>query len=277
VPLMETNVPEAVRNNVFGTLRVAQAAARHGVARFVLLSTDKAVYPSSVMGATKRIAERIILGCPELRSSGTDFRAVRFGNVLGSDGSVIPLFRRQLAIGGPLTVTHPEVTRYFMTIPEAVQLVLQAAVLPEAAGRIAMLDMGKPVKIIDLAENLIRLSGLEPYADVKISFTGLRPGEKLHEDLMSTFEESVPTTVKKIRILQHDETDGVTIERLLDHLAAALVMGSDRETLRAIRELVPECVTPLRESPSITGGSLPRLRDDGSRTNTGFPTLDLRP
>jgi FlaA1/EpsC-like NDP-sugar epimerase len=277
VPMMEANVLEAVRNNVFGTLRVAQAAVQHGVAKFVLLSTDKAVYPSSVMGGTKRIAERIILGCPELRRSRTDFRAVRFGNVLGSDGSVIPLFRKQLAAGGPLTVTHPEATRYFMTIPEAVQLVLQASVLPEARGRIAMLDMGEPVRIIDLAENLIRLSGLEPNADVKIAFTGLRPGEKLHEDLMSSFEESIPTAVRKIRILQHDESDGASIERMLDGLAAALVMGSESDALRSMRALVPECLTPLRERPAYVGGALPVLRDGGVRANTGFPDIELRP
>ncbi|HEX2207778.1 MAG TPA: nucleoside-diphosphate sugar epimerase/dehydratase, partial [Longimicrobium sp.] len=176
VPLMEDNPVEAVRNNVIGTLTVAQAAARYGAEKFVLISTDKAVYPSSVMGATKRLAEQIVLGWPALRASETDFRAVRFGNVLGSDGSVIPLFKRQLAAGQPITVTHPEVTRYFMTIPEAVQLVLQAAALPDAGGRICMLEMGEPVRIVELAENLIRLSGLEPYTDVPIVFTGLRPG-----------------------------------------------------------------------------------------------------
>ncbi|HEX5726462.1 MAG TPA: nucleoside-diphosphate sugar epimerase/dehydratase, partial [Longimicrobiaceae bacterium] len=191
VPLMESNVLEAVRNNVLGTLHVAECAAASGARKFVLISTDKAVHPSSVMGATKRIAERIVLGWPSLRRAATDFRAVRFGNVLGSEGSVVPLFKRQLAAGKPLTVTHPEVTRYFMTIPEAVQLVLRAAALPEAAGRISMLEMGEPVKIVDLAENLLRLSGLEPYRDVPIVFTGLRPGEKMHEELVSAVEATV--------------------------------------------------------------------------------------
>jgi FlaA1/EpsC-like NDP-sugar epimerase len=247
VPLMEDNVVEAARNNVLGTLCVAQCAAKVGAERFVLISTDKAVYPSSVMGATKRLAEQIVLGWPGLRGSETDFRAVRFGNVLGSDGSVIPLFKRQLEAGQPLTVTHPEVTRYFMTIPEAVQLVLQAASLPEAARHIAMLDMGEPVRIVDLAENLIRLSGLEPYRDVPIVFTGLRPGEKLHEELMSSREETVPTAVGKIRIVRTDEPDAGHLTSGLDRLGAAVALGAEADILSAICALVPECVAPLRE------------------------------
>jgi FlaA1/EpsC-like NDP-sugar epimerase len=247
VPLMEENSVEAVRNNVLGTLSVAQAAARFEVGRFVLISTDKAVYPSSVMGATKRIAEQLVLGWPALLESSTDFRAVRFGNVLGSDGSVIPLFKRQLNAGQPLTVTHPEVTRYFMTIPEAVQLVLRAAELPEACRRIAMLDMGEPVRIVELAENLVRLSGLEPYTDVPIVFTGLRPGEKLHEDLMTDLEATVPTSVAKIRIVQTHEPDARTLTTGLDRLAAAAAVGSRLDILAAIRALLPECVPPLRD------------------------------
>ncbi len=247
VPLMEAHVLEAVRNNVFGTLHLALAAARHGARRFVLLSTDKAVYPSSVMGATKRIAERIVLGHETLTSSGTDFRAVRFGNVLGSDGSVIPLFRRQLAAGGPVTVTHPAVMRYFMTIPEAVQLVLHAASLPEVAGRIAMLDMGEPVRIIELAENLIRLSGLEPHRDVAITFTGLRPGEKLREDLMLAYESSTPTSTPKIRTVERSSARDLTLPMLLRRLSAALADGAETEMLRLLRAGVPECTSPLRE------------------------------
>lgn len=245
VPLMEANASEAVRNNVFGTLHVAECAARYGAERFVLISTDKAVRPSSVMGATKRIAERIVLGWPALRQSATDFRAVRFGNVLGSDGSVIPVFRQQLARGGPLTVTDPAVTRYFMTIPEAVQLVLQAAALPEAAGRISMLEMGDPVRIVDLAENLIRLSGLEPYTDVPIVFTGLRPGEKLYEELMSEVEATVPTSQEKILIVQTDEPDPEVVQSGLDRLAAGVEVGNARDLLHALCGLVPECVAPL--------------------------------
>lgn len=246
VPLMESNAIEAVRTNVLGTLRVAELAARNHARKFVLISTDKAVRPSSVMGATKRVAERIVLGWPSLARSETDFRAVRFGNVLGSDGSVVPLFRRQLARGGPLTVTHPEVTRYFMTIPEAVQLVLRASVQPETAGRIAMLEMGDPVRIVDLAENLIRLSGLEPHRDVAIAFTGLRPGEKLHEELMSGGERTVPTQVEKVNVVQTDKTDGWQLENGIRQLAAAVADGDDGELVASLCELVPDCVAPLR-------------------------------
>jgi FlaA1/EpsC-like NDP-sugar epimerase len=247
VPLMEHNVVEAVRNNVLGTLCVAEAAARFKAEKFVLISTDKAVYPSSVMGCTKRVAEQIVLGWPALAKSQTDFRAVRFGNVLGSDGSVLPLFRRQLAAGHPLTVTHPEVTRYFMTIPEAVGLVLQAAALPDAAGRISMLEMGEPVRIVELAENLIRLSGLEPYKDVQIVFTGLRPGEKLHEELMSEREATVPTAVPKIRVVQATEPEPATLTAGLDRLGTAAAMDDAGDSLVALCALVPECVAPLRE------------------------------
>lgn len=247
VPLMEDNPVEAVRNNVIGTLCVAQAAARYGADKFVLISTDKAVYPSSVMGATKRLAEQIVLGWPALRESGTDFRAVRFGNVLGSDGSVIPLFKKQLAAGQPITVTDREVTRYFMTIPEAVQLVLQASALPDATRRICMLEMGEPVRIVELAENLIRLSGLEPYTDVPIVFTGLRPGEKMHEELMSERELTIPTAVNKVRIVQTAEPEPEMLMSGLDRLAAAAAVGSNADILDAVRDLVPECVPPLRE------------------------------
>ncbi len=246
VPLMEDNSVEAVRNNVIGTLCVAQAAARYGADKFVLISTDKAVYPSSVMGATKRLAEQIVLGWPALREAQTDFRAVRFGNVLGSDGSVIPLFKKQLAAGQPITVTDREVTRYFMTIPEAVQLVLQASALQDAGRRICMLEMGEPVRIVELAENLIRLSGLEPYTDVPIVFTGLRPGEKLHEELMSERELTIPTAVSKVRIVQTHEPEPEMLTTGLDRLAAAAAVGSRNDILDAIRELVPECVPPLR-------------------------------
>jgi FlaA1/EpsC-like NDP-sugar epimerase len=254
VPLMERNIIEAVRNNVFGTLRLALCAARHGVERFVLISTDKAVNPSSIMGATKRIAERIVLGWPMLRASATDFRVVRFGNVLGSDGSVLPLFKRQLSQGGPLTVTHPDVTRFFMTIPEAAQLVLEAAALPEAAGRIAMLDMGEPVRLADLAENVIRLAGLEPYRDVRIVFTGLRPGEKLTEELTSGAEHTVPSSVEKIRLVQRHEVEGAAIERGVQRLSAAAMLGSVHDLLLEIRALVPECVAPLCESAARADG-----------------------
>lgn len=240
VPMMEANVVEAVRNNVMGTLRVAECAARHGAQKFVLISTDKAVNPSSVMGTTKRLAELIVLGHPVLRASRTDFRAVRFGNVLGSDGSVIPLFKRQIAAGGPVTVTDPKARRYFMSIPEAVQLVLQAAALPEAARRITMLDMGEPVAIVDLAEQLIRLSGLVPYRDVHIVFTGLRPGEKLDEELTSQIEASIPTAVEKIRIVETGRLESRELEAGLGRLRDGIMLGEEATLVRLLRAMVPE-------------------------------------
>jgi FlaA1/EpsC-like NDP-sugar epimerase len=272
VPLMEANVVEAVRNNVLGTLQVADCAARYGAKRFVLISSDKAVNPSSVMGATKRVAERAILGLPSLRGSGTDFRAVRFGNVLGSDGSVVPLFRRQLAAGGPLTVTHPKVRRYFMTVREAVQLVLEAATLREAAGRIAMLDMGEPVQILELAEQLIRLSGLEPYRDVRVVFTGLRPGEKLDEELSFILEEAAPTSAEKIRVIEIEETHGAELERGLRKLTAALVLGDRDALLRGLCLLVPE-YRPLevREEENVRADQKAVGRPTRTAMGTGPP------
>lgn len=200
VPLLESNPEEAIENNIVGTFRVADAAGRFGAAKFVLVSTDKAVQPSSIMGASKRLAELAVLEL-QGRYPATSFGAVRFGNVLGSSGSVLPIFRRQLERAEPLTVTHPDVTRYFMTIPEAVQLILQASLLPELRGHIAMLDMGTPVKIVDLARNFLRLSGAAR-TDESIVFTGLRPGEKLHEELSGPGEEPSPTSVPKVQMLR---------------------------------------------------------------------------
>ena len=250
VPLMEANVAEAVRNNVVGSHAVAHAAARWGAHKFLLISTDKAVNPSSVMGATKRIAERIIFGLPRLQVAATSFRAVRFGNVLASQGSVVPLFERQLAAGGPLTVTHPEVERYFMTIPEAVQLVLFAAALPETEGTVAMLDMGRPVRILELAEKLIRLSGLVPHRDVPVVFTGLRPGEKLKEELCYAFEAARPTTTDKVRVLECPACASSALESGLRGLLDALEGAGVDDLLAALCELVPECVAPLSDRRS---------------------------
>ena len=197
VPLMEANPDEAITNNIFGTWNVATAADRHGAKRFVLISTDKAVNPVSVMGCTKRAAEIVIQTLN--KTSKTKFVAVRFGNVLGSRGSVVPLFKKQIAQGGPVTVTHPDMLRYFMTIPEAVQLVIQAAAMGEG-GEIFVLDMGSPVRILDMAKDLIRLSGLEPGQDIKIEFTGIRPGEKLYEETLTAEEGTTATKHERIFI-----------------------------------------------------------------------------
>jgi len=251
VPLMEANVFEAVRNNVLGTLLVATTAVKHGATKILLVSTDKAIRPSSVMGATKRIAERIIFGLPNLHRSGTDFRAVRFGNVLSSKGSVIPLFERQLAAGGPITVTHPLVQRHFMAIPEAAQLVLQAGSLPESGGAITMLEMGEPVRILELATKLIRFSGRVPGKDVSIVFTGLRPGENLIQEQTSQLETTVATSSPKLRISQITEPAGTDLVQGLSRLLACLDTGDRNGLLRTLCELAPECVEPLARHRSV--------------------------
>ncbi len=240
VPLCEDNVLEAVRNNVLGTLTLAACAARFKTRKFILISSDKAVNPTSVMGTTKRVAERITLGWPRFRQSSTDFRAVRFGNVLGSDGSVVPVFKKQIAEGGPITVTHPDVRRYFMSIPEAVELVLQAAALPRATRRILMLEMGEAVRIVDLAEQLVRFSGLVPHKDIRIVFTGLRPGEKLDEELVSASESSERTDVEKVRIVQSSEPYSEELENGTRRLRHAINRSSTADALAELKRLVPE-------------------------------------
>ena len=227
VPLMEANPDEAITNNIFGTWNVASAADRYGAERFVLISTDKAVNPTSVMGSSKRAAE-ILIQTLNWRSK-TKFVAVRFGNVLGSRGSVIPLFTKQIARGGPVTVTHPEMRRYFMTIPEAVQLVIQAAALGEG-GEIFVLDMGKPIRILDMARDLIRLSWLEPDKDIKIEFTGIRPGEKLFEDLFTNDEKLLVTKHERIFVAKDSSAFDGDLEEFFQtcrELAAAGEKGGN--------------------------------------------------
>lgn len=212
VPLMEMNPTEAIKNNVFGTMNTAKCAEKYGVKKFIFISTDKAVNPTNIMGATKRMAEMVIQSMN--KKGSTIFAAVRFGNVLGSNGSVVPLFLKQIAKGGPLTVTHPEITRFFMTIPEAAQLVIQAGAMANG-GEIFILDMGKPVKIVDFARDLIRLAGFEPDVDIKIEFTGLRPGEKLYEELMLQEEGIGQTAHEKIFIGKLTDVDPEIVQKSL--------------------------------------------------------------
>ena len=253
VPMMEREPVEAVRNNVLGTLNVARLASKSGVGKFVLISTDKAVRPTSIMGATKRVSELIV---EALGGNGTRYMAVRFGNVLGSNGSVIPLFKKQISCGGPVTVTHPEATRYFMSISEAVQLVLIAGTMG-TGGEIFLLDMGEPVKILDLAENIIKLSGLNPDKDIDVVFTGLRAGEKLHEELYWQGEGIATTENKKITVWKSD--DGVARDLLFTQISRLEEKASRKDINGAVNllcEIVPEAnLKPDEWHPGQTGTS----------------------
>lgn len=238
---MENSPGEAIKNNIFGTLNVAMLSSKYNVKRFLLISTDKAVNPTNIMGATKRAAEMIIQSLNE--ESKTEFVAVRFGNVLGSNGSVIPLFKKQIEEGGPVTVTHPNIIRYFMTIEEAVGLVIQAGGMAKG-GEIFVLDMGEPVKILDLARNLIRLSGFEPDVDIKIVFTGLRPGEKLYEELLMSEEGLLDTKHKKIFIGRPIDFDKNELQKYLIELSNIVLEEDDELIEQAMKNLVPTFISP---------------------------------
>lgn len=238
VPMMEKNCFQAVTNNIFGTYNVAMVARQYLTEHFVLISTDKAVKPTNVMGATKRVAELVILG---LQHEDTRFNAVRFGNVLGSDGSVLPIFQQQVAARMPVTVTHPDATRYFMTIPEAVQLVLQASTMGKG-GEVFVLDMGQPVRVLNLAKKVIRLSGLEPDKDIPIIFTGLRPGEKLSEELWLETEGLRPTTHASIHVLDGGQADFHQLRRWLDELSELVNSNNVHGIIQMLKTIIPEYV-----------------------------------
>lgn len=264
VPLMELNSPEAITNNVVGTRNLLDLALKHNVNHFVMISTDKAVNPTNVMGASKRVAEMLVLEAA--RKSGKSYVAVRFGNVLGSRGSVVPTFKKQIAAGGPITVTHPDICRYFMTIPEAVQLVLQAAVLGRG-GEVLMLNMGEPVKIVDLAEELIKLSGYEVNKDIEIRFTGLRPGEKLFEELFIEGEEYDPTEHEKLFMVKNasriiPENLGITVEAL----CKAAIKNDGNAIVFLLEQIVPGY------KPKYAGHTT-SLETDRNHTNQSNSTM----
>jgi FlaA1/EpsC-like NDP-sugar epimerase len=239
VPLMEENPHEAIRVNVGGTKLITRLSVQYGVKKFVMISTDKAVNPTNVMGASKRICEMIVQLKSQKIDNKTQFIITRFGNVLGSNGSVIPIFTKQIAEGGPVTVTHPDITRYFMTIPEACQLVLEAGFMGKG-GEIFVFDMGKPVKIVDLANQMIRLSGFTPDKDIRIEYTGLRPGEKLYEELLNDEETTKPTYHPKIKIANVKELEAPGMLLQVENAIDRLYSLSKREVIEICKELVPE-------------------------------------
>jgi len=239
VPLMEANVYEALQSNVIGTFNCVSLAMKYETDSFVLVSTDKAINPTNVMGATKRLAEMICTAMQSTEDNQTHFITTRFGNVLGSNGSVIPTFRKQIATGGPVTVTHPEITRYFMTIPEACNLVLEAGAMGKG-GEIFVFDMGESVKIVDLAKKMIRLSGFVPNKDISIVFTGLRPGEKLYEELLSSDENTQPTHHDKVMIAKVRDIDVEKMMYQIQHLRLAMRGGDEIEMVKALKAMIPE-------------------------------------
>jgi FlaA1/EpsC-like NDP-sugar epimerase len=270
VPLMESSPCEAVKNNVTGTRLVAEAAARHGSGRFVLISTDKAVNPSSIMGVTKRVAEMIV--AQQDSEAGTAYLVVRFGNVLGSAGSAIPRFLDQITRGGPITITHPEVRRFFMLLPEAVQLVLHVAWQGRNGGTY-VLDMGEQIKVVDMACNLIRLSGLVPEEDIKLSYIGLRPGEKLYEELVGVRETVQPSTIQKVfEVIAGEHRSSHSFRSELRKLERLAKQGDATETIRVLRRLVPEFTgRPWELAPDAIG----KLRTRAGGVSRLAPQHDL--
>jgi FlaA1/EpsC-like NDP-sugar epimerase len=282
VPLMEGNVSEAVTNNICGTRNVVDAAIATGVHHLVLISTDKAVRPTNVMGATKRVAEHIVRHAAHAHRR--NFVAVRFGNVLGSQGSVVPIFAKQIKDGGPVTVTHPEMRRYFMTIPEAVQLVLQAGALGRG-GELFMLDMGEPVRVLDLARDMIRLSGLEEETDIQIKFTGIRPGEKLYEEMFFSDEFAERTAHPKVLRAQNGEPTRLEMGAIEELIAAAESHSDDLVLRERLSRVVPEFsphgwVAPLevvQMDSSLLNTTLPLPADQPPRVGSSHPRLAPKP
>jgi FlaA1/EpsC-like NDP-sugar epimerase len=260
VPLMEANIVEAITNNILGTRNVVQVALDHNAERFVLISTDKAVRPSSIYGATKRLAEMIVLDAA--RNTKRAFTVVRFGNVLGSRGSIIPIFKNQIVNGGPVTITHPDMYRFFMTIPEAVYLVLQAASM-ENGGETFVLNMGEPVRILDLAEDLIRLSGLEPQRDIEISYTGIRPGEKLTEELWDEGTPLAKTLHPDIFRLENDASSpSLDLPQAIDSLSTLSHVNDTEAIIRLLDELIPN-------------SSIHQTTESNVKSQTSLLTFDL--
>lgn len=274
VPLMEAHILEAVRNNVFGTCNLIEVARQCQVSSFLMISSDKAVNPTSVMGLTKRVAELIVSAAANGKGNATNFVSVRFGNVLGSNGSVVPIFQAQIAAGGPVTVTHPEMQRYFMSIREAVQLVLQASTMGKGSD-IFVLDMGEPVRILELANNMIKLAGLVPYEDIDIKIVGLRPGEKLFEEIALAGENILPTYHEKIRIFNGNGKHPDVISAWVTQLQALMEQRDDKKVLQHLADLVPEYKPPKIEKPPETEPVRAEPSDIGVPA-PGLPTIAVR-